>query len=136
VRRVRDYAEIKVLGRTLSVEERGMMLRLVALVAIPLALVSLVPSLVAVGFARVESANRAEALQTNRAEITLESCLDQNARHIRTVEVLDDRIAQLPPETRAAAQRSRDSTVLLISALLPRRNCEELVLDLYGFVPE
>jgi hypothetical protein len=136
MRRTRDYVEAKIVGRALGGEERKMMLRIVALVAIPLALVSLVPSLVAVGFARAESVNRAEAIQTNRAEITFENCLDQNARHLSTVEVLDDRLSEVPLENRADARRTRDFTVLLISALLPRRDCEALVFDLYGFVPE
>jgi hypothetical protein len=72
----------------------------------------------------------AAVVQVNRERVTRESCLDLNARLDKTIAALDAAIAKNPPKTPAeqARQKSgRASTITLINALVPHRNCAALV---------
>lgn len=94
------------------------------------------------------------AIQAQRAEVTLTNCLDQNDRHDHTVMQLDDvlrkrklairrQIKEATTEGERTALRAqidalddaRASTISLIDALAPHQNCEQLVLDRFGYVP-
>lgn len=66
-------------------------------------------------------------IQAERARNVLTSCVEQNARHDRTIATLD-RLLLVAERPASAAQRaqikqSRASTVLLIEALVPRQDC-------------
>ncbi|MEJ7784749.1 MAG: hypothetical protein WKF96_08100 [Solirubrobacteraceae bacterium] len=70
----------------------------------------------------------AVAIQESRLDGIRRNCVDQNRRHDATVRTLDSNIAKLPPgDRRTRAKLSRDSTVLLIDALAPRRDCDVVV---------
>lgn len=70
----------------------------------------------------------AVAIQQSRLEGIRRVCLDQNMRHDATIRRLDSNIVKLPPgERRERSKLSRDSTVLLIDALVPRRDCDVVV---------
>lgn len=97
--------------------------------------------------ARIDDVNR------SRAEITYTACLATNERHDRTIDQLDALIAKRKDQFRAqireadpaeqkllraqldALDASRASTVSLIEALAPFQNCNQIVLDRFGFVP-
>ena len=56
------------------------------------------------------------------------SCEDSNARHDGTIKQLDKIIAELPRgERRTRARQNHDGTVLLIDALVPKRDCDAVV---------
>lgn len=67
------------------------------------------------------------AIQSERARATRENCQLQNERHHNTIRTLDDLVANRPPAERAAARAGAAQFKLLIDALVPVRNCEELV---------
>jgi hypothetical protein len=94
-------------------------------------------------------------IQQSRAEVTYTSCKDQNARHDATVMRIDAIIIERKQQIRQAIQRTddpaaqatfrgqldqiddgRSTTVSLIDALAPHQNCDQIVLDRYGFIPE
>lgn len=56
-------------------------------------------------------------------ENRLELCRDANERHDRTIDTLDREIRRLPAGQRAEANRNRKSTVALLEAIAPRRDC-------------
>ena len=69
--------------------------------------------------------------QSSREDSVRTSCLEQNARHDRTVKALDELLAgrareHTGPERRRIRQ-ARANTLPLIDALSPRRNCEQRV---------
>lgn len=69
----------------------------------------------------------AHRIQASRVEATLRACEEQNHRHNQTVAKLDMLIAKVPPDQRARAKASRDSTIALIDALVPVRDCDQVV---------
>lgn len=77
------------------------------------------------------AADQAAAIQQSRVNSSLTSCEEQNARHDNAIVALDKllkRAARQAPTTRIRQIRqSRMSTVLLINALQPHRNCRALV---------
>ena len=76
----------------------------------------------------LENNARIRDIQEEREFATRFTCEDINARHRRTLKVLDDRIKRLirtNPERAAQVKESREFTVLLIEAIVPLRNCEE-----------
>lgn len=94
-------------------------------------------------------------IQRQRAEITYTTCRDQNDRHDNTVQRLDDRLRKrkavirkqikesksLVEQTALRAQidgldDARSFTVDLIDALQPHQNCDQLVIDRFGYVPD
>lgn len=66
-------------------------------------------------------------INAERARNVRAACEGQNERHDNTIRQLDRLIAQAPPSRRARANAGRESTVLLIEALAPRRDCAALV---------
>jgi hypothetical protein len=71
---------------------------------------------------------RADDIQDSRVAFTAESCRQQNMRHDVTIRKLDQLIADLPPGTqKRRARRGRESTVALIDALAPERDCRAVV---------
>ena len=86
------------------------------------------------------SANRELIFQQERqrAEITLTNCIDQNERHDKTIMRLDEILARAQDGgtiSGDAVRRSRESTIFIIEALAPHQNCEQVVLDRFGYVP-
>lgn len=76
--------------------------------------------------------------QIQGAEITFTTCLDQNSRHDKTIDRLDQLLARAVktnPERAREIRQTRASTIFIIEALAPHQNCRQLVLDRYGFVP-
>jgi len=85
--------------------------------------------------------NRAliDAQVEQRAELTYTGCLDQNDRHDATIKRLDEILAQAiakDPSREEALRATRGSTVFLIEALAPHQNCEQMVIDRFGYVPK
>jgi hypothetical protein len=78
-------------------------------------------------------AHRADALardiQAQRVSSIVQSCEQQNARHDATIATLDRLIRQQPAGQRRRAERSRASTVLLIDALAPMRDCQKVLRE-------
>ena len=77
-----------------------------------------------------EALTLATTIQHERKESILAGCRDQNARHRHTIHQLDQllKIAELQHPARSAQIRaSMASTVLLIDALAPHRNCRLVV---------
>lgn len=80
-----------------------------------------------------ETRNLVTQIQQSRAASVRLTCQEQNARHDRTIATLDQVIGKLPPGTeRDRAARNRQSTILLIDALAPKRDCEAWVRRLVG----
>lgn len=81
-----------------------------------------------------------DRINDSRAEVTYTSCLGQNQRNKNTVKALDKQIEKAKktasPEQLARLKASRDFTVLLINALVPVQDCEQIVKDRFGFVPK
>jgi len=92
-----------------------------AVVAVVVAMLSITGGVV-VTYRATDDINR------ERAKNTLLNCQDVNRRHDKTIEQLDALIAKVPADRQKRARESRASTVLLINALVPRRDCQALVL--------
>lgn len=54
-------------------------------------------------------------------------CEAQNRRHDQAVVTLDRLIAEIPPENQSRAVETRNFTVALIDALVPKRDCDAVV---------
>lgn len=83
------------------------------------------------------TARLAAQIQQQRRSTVSMNCRDQNGRHDATIGKLDEIIAGLPegPEKdRAVANKA--STVLLIDALVPKRNCRRVLDETTSPVPE
>lgn len=101
-----------------------------------------------------ETADRIREQNVSRAEITYTTCLQQNERHDRTVDQLNDLIGQRKSDIREmirgatpeqqevlrsqldALDDSRAATITLIDSLAPHQNCDQIVLDRFGFIPD
>lgn len=85
-----------------------------------------------------QNTNRVRDIQTSRRDLTLQTCVAQNARHDDTVKAYDDRIAEavksglVPAEQVARLRESRAFTVGLIDALAPVQDCKALVIRRFG----
>jgi len=126
-------------ARDLTEDEARLVLRVATVLAIPLALVVLIPSMLAIGLVLREGRERIADLDRSRAEIIHSDCLDQNERNTATLRELDRRLELAisdNPERAASARASRDFTVALIDALAPHRDCAALVRELFDIVPE
>jgi Flp pilus assembly protein TadB len=82
--------------------------------------------------ARADEAKRlAAAIQASRLESVARSCRQDNDRHDATMHELDKRLAELlthaSPARRAQILSSRASTIALINALAPKRDCSRAV---------
>jgi len=101
-----------------------------------LAAVALAAALGAIGVAVLSGNERSEDIQASRAENVLSACREQNARHDATVTTLDQLLADAAhtasPARRRQLAQSRTSTVLLIDALAPKRDCLARVRELVG----
>lgn len=99
-----------------------------------IAALSFAVALAAVAFAVFGLADRADDIQKSRADSVRSSCREQNARHDATIATLDRLLEQASqgasPRRAEQIERSRASTVLLIDALAPKRNCERRVRTL------
>jgi hypothetical protein len=66
----------------------------------------------------------AAQIQAERRRAAREDCVETNRRYHDTIATLDRLIEEAPPERKQRARESRASTVLLIEAMLPKRNCD------------
>lgn len=76
---------------------------------------------------------QATNIQDSREDAVRQSCEDTNQRHDHTIAALNallDKAIREHPEQRDRIEQSRTSTVLLINALTPKRDCETLVNQL------
>jgi hypothetical protein len=73
------------------------------------------------------NASATRQIQEERARSVYANCMDINRRHDNSIRQLDALIAQAPPERRERAKAGRAGTVLLIQALVPKRDCDALV---------
>ena len=70
----------------------------------------------------------ASDIQDSRVDFVRQSCVAQNERNVATIRRLDQLIADLPPGSRQRrAVTNRASTVALIDALAPQRDCDRVV---------
>lgn len=80
---------------------------------------------------RANDREQIAAIQAERVANIRNACEQQNARHDETIStldrLLDRRLHGLTAEQRAQAEQSRAATVLLIEALAPKRDCEQVV---------
>jgi hypothetical protein len=76
---------------------------------------------------------RTDSIQASRAENVRANCTEQNERHDNTIRTLDsvlrDAKRRASPARREQLAQSRESTVLLINALAPKRDCEQRVRE-------
>lgn len=79
-----------------------------------------------------DSNHKTSEIQQERKNSILRSCQDQNIRHDLTIKFFDDQIAKLPKKEREAAKAQRATTILFISALAPKRDCDKLVAQSVG----
>lgn len=85
-----------------------------------------------------DTADLAAQIQQSRREATLSSCAEQNDRHDQTIATLDRLLAaavKRDPGQAARLKQSRASTVLLINALAPRRDCQKRAQRLVSIKP-
>jgi len=80
-------------------------------------------TVVAIGVGNHENGRRIAEIQESRMEL----CLATNERHDATIRTLDELIRKLPADRRARARENRTSTVALLEAIAPRRDCKALV---------
>lgn len=80
------------------------------------------------------NADRVAQINQERFENTRRNCEDVNRRHdraVRTVsEILGPRLLNAKPAERARLEASRETTVLLIEALTPKRDCARVAREL------
>jgi len=69
---------------------------------------------------------RATQIQQQRYDVAYGNCLDQNGRNRNTIQTLNNLISKLPPSQLAQAEQSKEFTILLINALVPIRNCQQV----------
>lgn len=104
--------------------------RKVVVVAV-VAAVAVMLAFAAAGFALWLNAGRTQQIQDERAANILRSCQEQNQRHDAAIRALDQLIAKAQttagPAQVERMRQSRASTVLLIDALAPMRDCPALV---------
>lgn len=75
-----------------------------------------------------QNGQRADEIQQERANSVRSSCLEQNARHDKTLAKLDKLVADIKdPAEKARAQANIGGTVALIEALAPKQDCTALV---------
>lgn len=101
-----------------------MWVRVFVILTALIAAVSLVGSGYLLASGTSDAQDLAQQIQRERKRNVLESCQEINRRHDNTIAALDLLIAKLPPSRRERARQGRASTVLLIEALAPKRQCE------------
>lgn len=80
-----------------------------------------------------QSSGARDEIQQSRHEAVVRTCREQNARHNRTIKKLDSLIAREGNAARGRrARQRRDSTVALIDALVPKKNCKQRADALVG----
>lgn len=99
----------------------------------------MVVSVVLVGLVHDNQA-RARQIQQERARSIRANCKDSNDRHDNSIAALDtvlhDYLAKKPPAQRPALRKqleaARQQNILLINALVPKRNCAQVVRGAVG----
>ena len=82
---------------------------------------------------RAAAVERVQQINAGRRDVLVRSCREQNRRHDNTIRKLDGLIADLPPgRRRERAKAGRASTVALIEALAPKRQCVKRADRLLG----
>jgi hypothetical protein len=91
-------------------------------------------ALLGYGYLLREQHRTTDLIQDQRRDSILRGCQDQNARHEKTLSVLDQVIAKVlktkPPDgVKKQLAVSRANNVLLIDALAPKQDCAKLVVE-------
>lgn len=108
-------------------------------IVILVSLVAVVPIIVTIGAFWIELQNRVDDVNQSRAELTYIGCLEQNERNVAAnsaIKKLFDRSVANGEQTRAEADTAVQATKSIIDAIAPHRDCQALVEDRFGFVPE
>lgn len=66
-----------------------------------------------------------DAIERSRVELTHEACVDQNRRHDAALAYLFDEFGDM----------AQDFAVGFMAAILPKRDCDTIVRDRFGYVP-
>jgi hypothetical protein len=74
-------------------------------------------------------------IQGERERTIRANCQETNRRYDKAITTLDRLIAEAPPERRTRAREGRAGTVLLIDALVPKRDCMAVVKRSVGSPP-
>lgn len=101
--------------------------------------VIVIPILVTVALFWVELERRVDAVNRSRAETTYAACLEQNAENANAIAVVTDifdESVEAGEQTRAEADTALDATSTIINALAPVRDCEALVRERFGYIPQ
>lgn len=88
---------------------------------------------VASGIAIKGNSDQTKNIQDSRRTSIKEQCKDQNSRHDHVITALDvalaPRLKQGNPKQDAAILQRRVSTILLIDALAPKQDCDQVVKE-------
>lgn len=83
------------------------------------------------------TAELARSIQAQRVNSVLTNCQDQNTRHDNTLTKLDAVIDGMPEgPDKARAKANQPSTVILIDALVPKRDCRKVLDDALTPAPD
>lgn len=88
--------------------------------------VGMMLALVGAGYLIGQNSDRSHDIQDQRKDSIYSSCVEQNDRHDSTIDALNKLVAERIKKHPDEAERARDSqtgSVLLINALVPKRNC-------------
>src|SRR5262245_9089180 len=94
------------------------------------AILGLLLALGSLTFALITFADRTSQINKERARNTFNACAELNERHDDSIKALDTLLAKAlkkDPKRKAQIETSRASTVFLINALVPKRDCKALV---------
>lgn len=95
--------------------------RFFTMALVVLAVVGICSAVGLVGFGIVlkKQAQFSKDIQTQRFEVALDSCLDQNRRHDRVIESIDMAVAKTPKAQLKQAQKSAGPFKLILEAAVP-----------------
>lgn len=88
----------------------------------------------AVAYSIHSTGQTTDRINESRVEITRANCDDQNDRNEQTTDLINrlTREDQQRGASVAAAERFRSRTLLILNALVPVRDCQALVEELFG----
>ena len=110
---------------------RAMLLAVTVVLALVASSATLAYAIVVNQRATVAATAFAEQIQVERQRSIRASCVETNRRHDETIQTLNQIFDDIPrgSERRRRAEAGHASTVLLIQAMLPKRNCEKIVRE-------
>lgn len=79
-------------------------------------------SLVGFGIVLSNQSDTTQKIQTQRYQVLLTNCLDQNERHNNVVQRIDDAVSVIPPPERERAEEKSKPFRLILDAAVPYRD--------------